>query len=46
MGDWKSVDEVLEYAIGKEEEAIRFYTDLAERVTVPGMKEVLQQFAL
>ena len=42
---FKSVDEILDFAIGKEEEAALMYTDLAERVENKAMCEVLQEFA-
>lgn len=45
MEQWKSVDEVLDFAIGQEEEAAIFYTDLAGRMERPWMKEVFNQFA-
>ncbi|MFH1115699.1 MAG: ferritin family protein [Pseudomonadota bacterium] len=45
MEQWKSVDEVLDYAIGQEEEAAQFYTDLAGRMDRPWMSEVFEQFA-
>ena len=41
-----SVDEILDFAIEKEQEAAAFYTDLAGKVAQPGMKEVFQEFAL
>ncbi len=40
-----SVREILEFAIQKEQEAADFYTDLANRVSRPGMKSVFQGFA-
>jgi len=45
MEQWKSVDEVLNYAIGQEEEAAKFYIDLAGRMDRPWMSEVFNQFA-
>ncbi len=41
-----SVDAVLDYAISKEEDAAQYYTDLAERMNKPHMKEIFEQFAL
>lgn len=41
----KSVDEILDYAIAKEEDASRFYTDLAGRMDKPHMKKVFESFA-
>ena len=40
-----SIDEVLDYAIAKEEEAAALYTELAERVDRPGMREAFLEFA-
>jgi rubrerythrin len=40
-----SVDEILEFAIGKEEESARFYEDLARRVERPSMRQVFEDFA-
>ena len=40
-----SVDKILDFAIKNEEEAARFYTDLAKRVTHEHMKEAFRGFA-
>jgi rubrerythrin len=45
MKQWQSVDEVLDYAIQKEQEAHDFYRDLAGNVETPWMKETFEQFA-
>ncbi len=45
MQQWKNVDDILDFAIEKEEEACRFYTDLAKKVKTVGMKQVFEQFA-
>jgi rubrerythrin len=45
MGAMSSVDEILDFAIGQEEEAARFYTDLAQRIAKPGMRKVFEGFA-
>ncbi len=45
MTSLSSVNEILDFAIGKEEEAAAFYTDLAGRVDKPWMKKVFQDFA-
>ena len=42
---FNSVDEILDFAIGKEEEAAEFYTDLAGRMDKPHIKEMFEQFA-
>ena len=44
--EFRSVDDVLDFAIANEEEAFAFYNDLAHKVKRPGMHEVFQQFAL
>jgi rubrerythrin len=38
-------DKILEFAIQKEEEAARFYKDLAAKMTRPAMKEVFVGFS-
>jgi rubrerythrin len=40
-----TIDEILDFAIGKEEEAAQFYTGLATRATKPGMKQAFSEFA-
>jgi rubrerythrin len=45
MKQWKSVDEVLDFAITHEESAAKFYTDLASRLDNPAMKQVLLDFS-
>jgi rubrerythrin len=45
MKQWKSADEVLDFAIGNEEEAEAFYNDLAEKVDTEAMKTVFRGFA-
>ncbi len=45
MDKFSSVDEVLDFAIQREQESVEFYTDLAGRVSRPQMKEVFLQFA-
>lgn len=39
------VNEILDFAIAREQEAHDFYMDLAKRVEEPGVKEILTQFA-
>jgi rubrerythrin len=43
--DFASIEDVLDYAIEREKEAHALYTELADRVTRPGMREVLLEFA-
>ncbi len=45
MENFESVDEILDFAIGREIEAIRLYIDLAGKVNKPEMREVLRDFA-
>jgi rubrerythrin len=45
MQQWKSVDEILDYAIGQEEQAFNFYTELAERMDRPWMSRIFKDFA-
>ncbi|HDQ72882.1 MAG TPA: rubrerythrin [Chloroflexi bacterium] len=42
---WDSVDEILDFAIKREEEAAAFYTNLAARVDKPWMQRVFEEFA-
>ncbi len=43
--DFKNIDEILDYAIIKEQEAADFYTYLSESMNKPYMKKVFQSFA-
>jgi rubrerythrin len=45
MEQWKSVDEILDFAIGQEEQAAQFYTDLAGRMDRPWMSKIFSDFA-
>jgi len=45
MGDFDSVDEILEFAIAREMEANEFYMDLARRLESPAMRELVLEFA-
>ncbi|MFK5951852.1 MAG: ferritin family protein [Desulfobacterium sp.] len=42
---FKSVDEILEYAIDREKEAVAFYTDLSTKDTFASVKETFVRFA-
>ena len=42
MKSWKSLEEILDYAIGEEEGAVKFYTELAEKVASAGNTDVGQ----
>ena len=40
-----TVDEILQYAIGQEQEAADFYRDVSEKAETAGMKQLLLDFA-
>lgn len=41
----ESVDEILDFAIEKEEEAVQFYTDLAAKMDMPHVRKMFEGFA-
>ena len=43
--DWNSADDILAFAIQKEQEAVEFYSDLAEHAERPEMCSVFREFA-
>ena len=45
MSQWKSADEILDFAIGNEEKAVEFYTYLADQADSSAMKKVFEGFA-
>ena len=45
MKQWRSVEETLDFAIGEEQAAAEFYTQLAAQARVPGMRQVFEGFA-
>ena len=45
MEDLTTVDGILDFAIGQEQEAAAFYTGLAENADSPQMKTTFEQFA-
>lgn len=45
MSTFSSVDEALQFAIDREQEAADFYSSLAGRAKAPGMKDVFMGFA-
>jgi rubrerythrin len=45
MSTFGSVDDVLDFAMAREQEAVEFYTSLAGRVKKAWMKDVFEQFA-
>ena len=44
-GQMMNADEILNFAIDREQEAVEFYTDLATRVSNPAMQASFKQFA-
>ena len=45
MKQWNSVDEILQYAIVQEEQAVEFYTDLAARMEKPWVAKIFEEYA-
>ena len=45
MNEFKSIDDVLDFAIAREEESHKMYTDLAGKMKKQAMKEVFEDFA-
>ena len=45
MKQFNSVDDILEFAIGLEQDAVDFYKELARNAVTPDMKQVFEQFA-
>ena len=46
MQEFISINDILNFAIGEEEAASKFYTDLAKNMERQNMKKVFQDFAL
>ncbi|MGC8657740.1 MAG: ferritin-like domain-containing protein [Desulfomonilaceae bacterium] len=45
MKQWNSVDEILDFAIGNEQQAHDFYNDLSAKMERPWMSEIFKNFA-
>jgi rubrerythrin len=45
MNQWKSADEVLDFAINQEQQAYDFYMDLASKMDRPAMSRIFESFA-
>ena len=45
MDNLTTVDGILDFAIGSEEESTQFYADLAQKVKRPGMSQIFLDFA-
>ena len=43
--NFKSVEEILDFAIEREQEAYDFYMQMADKLEIPGMKQVFKDFA-
>lgn len=46
MKEWRSTDEILDFAISEEQAAADFYSSLADSMTRPQMRQVFGGFAL
>ena len=44
--EFKSVDDILDFAIKNEEEAVSFYTDLSKKMKKPAMVQMFKDFAM
>ncbi len=45
MSKFSSADEILDFAVAREEESVRFYSALAAKVQKPPMREVFNDFS-
>lgn len=45
MKEFKSIDDVLDFAINSEQEAVDFYTELSENTSNKEMEKIFKQFA-
>jgi rubrerythrin len=45
MKQFNTVDDILEFAISQEQDAVDFYKELAKNSLTPDMKQVFEQFA-
>jgi rubrerythrin len=45
MKQWKGIEDVLDFAINGEEEAVQFYAGLAERAEKSWMRDIFEGFA-
>ncbi|RLC17570.1 MAG: rubrerythrin, partial [Deltaproteobacteria bacterium] len=43
--EFGSIDEILEFAIGNEKDAVEFYSSLAKEATRTSLKEIFESFA-
>lgn len=45
MEEFKTIDDILDFAINSEQEAVDFYSDLAENASNKEMEKIFKQFA-
>ena len=45
MKEFKNIDEILDFAINAEQEAVNFYTSLGAKSKNPAMKKVFDEYA-
>ncbi|MBU2650568.1 MAG: ferritin family protein [Bacteroidetes bacterium] len=45
MREFKSIDDILDFAIDEEQKAVDFYTSLASKATSDDMRKVFEEFA-
>jgi rubrerythrin len=45
MKEWDSIDDILDFAIGEEQAAADFYTELGGKMDRPWMRQVFEEFA-
>lgn len=46
MDRFSAIDQILDFAIARETEANKFYTELAKRMKKPEMRQVFEEFAI
>ncbi len=46
MADFKNINDILDFAIKREQEAVDFYTNLSSKARNEEMKEVFKEFAM
>ena len=45
MKEWKTADDILDFAINNEQGAVDFYRELAEKATKPWIRELFENYA-
>ena len=46
MKEWKSVEDILDFAIESEQQAVDFYRELAQKASKPEVRELFEEYAL